>query len=143
LKAETADPPAASFRAQAARFAAFRREFNEERPHEALGQVPPAARHAVSPRPFEGRLESPAYDADEQVRWVRSNGEIRWLGEKVFVSEVLCGEPVGLREVEDGVFEARYGPVMLGRLAQGRLVRPRRAGRARPAEPAACPLAKV
>jgi transposase InsO family protein len=38
LKAETARPPAGSLSAQQARFNRFRREYNEERPHEALGQ---------------------------------------------------------------------------------------------------------
>src|SRR5207302_4664291 len=38
LKAETARPPAASLAAQQLRFDRFRAEFNQERPHEALGQ---------------------------------------------------------------------------------------------------------
>ena len=42
LHRETATPPAADLRAQARRLAAFRRCYNEERPHEAPGQQPPA-----------------------------------------------------------------------------------------------------
>jgi putative transposase len=42
LKAETAKPPAASPAAQQPRFDEFRIEFNQQRPHEALGQTPPA-----------------------------------------------------------------------------------------------------
>ena len=41
LKAETTRPPAGNLSAQQARFNRFRREFNEERPHEALGQETP------------------------------------------------------------------------------------------------------
>jgi putative transposase len=42
LKRETVSPPATSFRAQQRLFDRFRREFNELRPHEALGQRFPA-----------------------------------------------------------------------------------------------------
>lgn len=42
LKAETARPPAATVNEQQARFDRFRRHYNEERPHEALQQTPPA-----------------------------------------------------------------------------------------------------
>ena len=40
LKAATTRPPAASCSRQQRRFTAFRREFNEERPHEKLGAAP-------------------------------------------------------------------------------------------------------
>src|SRR6267143_4356259 len=42
LKQETASPPAANTRAQQRAFNHFRREYNEERPHEALGMRTPA-----------------------------------------------------------------------------------------------------
>ena len=43
LKAETSKPPAACLTEQQQRFDRFRRHYNEERPHEALGQTPPHA----------------------------------------------------------------------------------------------------
>ena len=57
LKAQTSTPPAADAGEQQARFDAFRRHDNEERPHEALGQRPPAELYAASPRamPRRGR----------------------------------------------------------------------------------------
>ena len=42
LKEATGLPPRAHLGAQQKGFEAFRREYNEERPHEALGQRPPA-----------------------------------------------------------------------------------------------------
>jgi putative transposase len=39
LKAETARPAASNFAAQQRAFDAFKREYNHERPHEALGQL--------------------------------------------------------------------------------------------------------
>jgi len=68
LKAETTRPAAATLAEQQARFDAFRRHYNEERPHEALGQTPPARHWQPSPRALPRRLEDPWYDADHEVR---------------------------------------------------------------------------
>jgi putative transposase len=48
------------------------------------------------------------------VRQVRSNGEIRWGGEMIFVSEALVGEPVGLAETEAGDWLIRFADIDLG-----------------------------
>ena len=76
----------------------MRREFNTERPHEALGQT--AARAplcAVAPA-LPRALEEPWYDATHQVRRVKQTGQIKWQGELIFVSEAVRGELVGLAE---------------------------------------------
>ena len=116
VKAETAKPPAANLRAQQRRFDDFRRVFNDERPHEALGQETPASRFAPAARSFSGRLDEPEYTADHHVRRVRQNGEIKWQGNLVFISEALAGEPVGIAESDDGRFTINFGPVLLGYL---------------------------
>jgi transposase InsO family protein len=116
LKQDTANPPAASLRQQQRRFDAFRRLFNEERPHEALGQTPPAQHYnPPAPRPYHGRLREPEYAFGQEVRRVRHNGEIKWRNELIFISQVLVGEPVGLREIAaDGRWLVCYGPIELG-----------------------------
>jgi len=116
LKQETASPPAANLRQQQRRFDAFRQIFNEERPHEALAQTPPAQHYNPSIiRSYSGRLREPEYAADHLVRRVRSNGEIKWRNELIFVSEALAGEPVGLCETDDGgAWQVCYGPIELG-----------------------------
>ena len=108
LKSETSKPPAAEAGEQQARFDAFRRHYNEERPHEALGQRPPAELYAPSPRTAPERLDDPWYDAEHEVRRVRSRGEIKWRGEDAFVSEALVGELVGLAELETGDHVVRF-----------------------------------
>jgi transposase InsO family protein len=108
LKAQTSRPPAASAAGQQVRFDDFRRHYNEERPHEALGQQPPANLYAASSRAMPERIEDPWYDADHQVRRVRSNGEIMWRGELLFVSEALIGEMIGIAELETGDHVARF-----------------------------------
>jgi len=57
LKKETSQPPAADAEEQQARFDDFRQRYNEIRPHEALGQTPPAERYQPSPRALPERVE--------------------------------------------------------------------------------------
>lgn len=114
LKKQTSRPPAANAAEQQARFDAFRRHYNEERPHEALGQRLPADLYAASPRAMPEHLDDPWYDADHQVRRVRSSGEIMWQGELVFISEALVGELIGIAELETGDHVARFCNLDIG-----------------------------
>jgi transposase InsO family protein len=116
LQQETATPPAGTPRQQQRRFDRMRREFNTDRPHEALGQRPPARVYVPSPRPYPARLEEPWYDATHQVRRVKETGQISWLGELVFVSEAVRGQAVGLAETERGDWTVRFMQVELGRI---------------------------
>lgn len=108
LKAETACPPAATPREQQVRFDRFRRHYNEERPHEALDQTPPARHWKPSQRPFPRCLDEPWYDADHEVRSVRYQGTIKWRGEHVFIGEALAGEMVGVAELDNGSHIVRF-----------------------------------
>ena len=118
LQQETTMPPAATPRAQQRRFDRMRRAFNDERPHEALGQRPPARVYVPSPRPYPVRLEDPWYDATHQVRRVKAMGQIKWQGEYVFVSEAVRGELVGLVETERGDWIVRFLHLELGRIGR-------------------------
>ena len=53
---------------------------------------PPATRRRRAPYP--DKVASPEYPEGVEVRRVRSNGEVKWEGERVFVGEALIGEPV-------------------------------------------------
>jgi transposase InsO family protein len=114
LLQDTASPPARSLRQQLDRLRVFQRIYNEERPHQALGNTPPADHYSASPRPWDGVLRAPDYAADHQLRRVRHNGEIKWRGTTIYVHQALAGEPVGLAETDDGGFAVRYGPIELG-----------------------------
>jgi len=100
--------------AQERRFAAFARDYNEERPHEALGQRTPASVYRPSPRKMPERLPEPVYPAEAAVRKVRSNGEIKWRGELVAISTALVGEAVAVEETEDAQWLVRFYDVPLG-----------------------------
>jgi len=132
LKQETASPPARSWRAQALRFSRFARSYNHERPHEALGQTPPASAYRASARAYHGRLTAPDYETGWQTRYVKPNGEICWQAGRLFISQALAGERVGLIETGDDVWDIHYGPVRLGKIIRGRFERPRRPKRQKP-----------
>ena len=96
------------------RFDRFRQDFNDNRPHEALGQQPPAAFYRPSPRPYPERLDEPWYDAWHAVRRVRTDGSIKWGGDLIFISETLTGEAVGVAETDSGDWIVRFADIDLG-----------------------------
>ena len=65
LKEATAQPPQSSLRAQQKCFNRFRDEYNNERPHEALNQEPPASVYEPAPRQYPERLPGPCGYPDE------------------------------------------------------------------------------
>jgi transposase InsO family protein len=115
---EAMRPPPPSRAAQARRFAAFVRDYNEERPHESLGQRPPASVYQTSPRTLPKRLPEPDYPAEAAVRQVRSNGEIKWRGDFVHLCSALAGEAVAIEETEDGHWQVRFFNVPIGIIDQ-------------------------
>ena len=114
LKETTLCPPAATLADQQACFDWFQEEYNTLRPHEALGQVPPATLYFPARRQYPDRIEDLCYPPTDQLRRVRTNGQIRWKG-LVFISESLIGEIVGVRKHDDG-WLVSFGPIPLGML---------------------------
>jgi len=121
LKAETTRPPRANLSAQQARFNAFRHEYNEERPHEALDQETPASVYRASLRKLPRELPQLDYPGHFEVRLVSKNCGIRWKSDRVCVTHTLAGEYVGLEEVDDGLWDVYFGPIKLGRMDERKL----------------------
>ena len=111
---EAMHPPSANQAAQVERFAAFRQDYNHQRPHEALGQLPPAALYRPSNRKLPNPPPEPIYPAEAAVRQVRSNGEIKWCGDLVYISTALVGEAVALIETEQGQWQVRFHHLPIG-----------------------------
>ena len=114
LDEDTAKPPEANRRLQRRAFDRFRHGYNNERPHEALGQRPPSFLYTPSFRPYPARISSPEYGAGVTIRSVRSNGEIKWKGDLVYVSASLRGEPVGLLQQDERTWSVHFGPLLIG-----------------------------
>jgi len=116
LKAETTRPPARTRRGQQRRFQRFRTEYNHERPHEALGQQPPATVWHPSPRPYPRRLPHPEYPGHHLVRLVSDAGTFRFKAQQLFLSQALKQDYIGLEETADGVWSIYFYDVLLGKL---------------------------
>ena len=113
LKREATHPPRPHLRSQQHAFNEFRRVYNEERPHQALGQQRPASLY----RPSARLLQTPqpiTYPTHFEVRWVSQLGNIRWKKQLVFVSRMFKYEPIGLEQLSPGLWAVFYGPHPLG-----------------------------
>lgn len=116
LKQDAASPPKANLRAQQQALDRFCAEFNYERPHEALGQRPPATIYHSSPRPYPARLPTVDYPESMEVRKVQKHGEIEWRTRRLYVSSTLWGEPVGLEQIDERRWKVYFAHVALGTL---------------------------
>jgi len=114
LKAHTALPAEQTLSLQNEVFEDFIRDFNYERPHEAINNKVPAKLYKPSLREYPTAIPKMMYEEQYTVRKVRSNGEIRWKGSLIYVSEMLYKESVGLIEVADGIWEVIFGCLRLG-----------------------------
>lgn len=106
----------ASFMQQQMALKEFCDEFNEHRSHEALDRQTPASIYRPSNRPYLPLLRPVEYNIDQQVRSVRHNGEIKWKGSLIYISELLARHRVGLREVANDQVEVRYSFHLLGHI---------------------------
>ena len=116
LKRGSCTPPRASLAAQQRAFDRFKTEYNEERPHHALGKATPVQLYQASPRPYPSRLPELEYPSGFTVRRVRHGGDIKWQGKHIYVTNTLIGEPVGLYQVDEELWSVFYGALELGRL---------------------------
>jgi len=131
LLQDAASPPARNLREQLERLRDFQEIFNQQRPHESLGDDTPADHYTASQRRFDGVLREPEYGDHEEVRRVRHNGEIKWRGQTIYLNAALIGEPVGLRDDGAAGWTVRYGSIVLGTIArrETRLRKPKRNAR--------------
>jgi putative transposase len=118
LKQDTVWPPQPDAQAQQGRFDGFRSEFNQERPHEALGMKTPGSLYVPSPRELPEQLPQPEYPGHCVIRQVRANGILHFRDRSIFLSELLIGHRVALEEIADGVWSLYFYDLLLARLEE-------------------------
>ena len=116
LKGDAIRPPRSTLVTQQRAFNAFRRLYNDERPHEALQDRPPATLYRPSPRAYSGVLPPVEYPGHFLVKHVTNAGTIRLKKRLLFIANALKQHPVGLEEVDDGVWSIHFCHVLLGRI---------------------------
>ena len=115
LKEATAIPPQANLTEQQKAFNQFVEEYNFERPHEALKMKKPGEVYETSKKVYNSKTPPMRYSPEFAVRSVRDSGEFRWNGKRVYISQALSGERIGLVQLKDEYrWEIRYGFNILG-----------------------------
>ena len=93
----------------------WRKQFNEERPHESLGMKMPSELYTPSPRKWEGSPHQIDYQGLIS-RMVQASGHIRFEGQPFFLSSALHRWNVGLKPLGDGSLEVYFAKLLLGHL---------------------------
>jgi len=102
--------------AQQKQFDAFRREYNTDRPHEALQLETPANRYVVSSRPYPARLPTIEYPGHFLVKRVTDAGTFRFQHRLLYIANALVDQYIGLEETDDGVWAIYFNTVLLATL---------------------------
>jgi transposase InsO family protein len=113
LKQETTRPPGMNILQQQDRFDRFVREFNEQRPHQALAMKVPAELYTPSSRAYEG-LPELAYPFHDKDILVTACGRICMHRKKINISTVLAGQRLGIKQVDDGIWLVSFMHYDLG-----------------------------
>ena len=117
MKAECCRPPSANGFAQQQRFDRWRKDFNEERPHEALGMRTPADVYHPSAKRLDERVKPRLYPLEAEIRRVDAAGFIGLEGGRGYVGEAFVGVDVALERSETSdLILVRYANVKLGHL---------------------------
>ena len=56
------------------------------------------------------------YPDDMHLRWVKHQGDIKWKQRHVYLSATLAGQLVGLRQIDEDLWDIYFGPVRLAQL---------------------------
>lgn len=116
LKAAVLEPPCWSLQQQQKAFDGFRQDYNQERPHEALAQKPPALFYRPSAREYPERLPEVSYPCGWVERRVSPGGQLKWRGLKLHVTQALVGQVVGLEAVAEGLWKLHFMSLELGHI---------------------------
>jgi len=116
LKQEATKPPSGTMALQQRRFDKFREYYNTVRPHEGLNMNTPGSLYCPSNRPYPKRLPEMSYPGHFREAFVNHNGCIYLNNRFYYMGYLLRGELVGLNEIDDGLWEAYFGKLRLGKV---------------------------
>ena len=116
LKNEATRPAAPTLVQQQRRQEAWRRLYNERRPHEAIGMVPPATLYRPSPRPLPKRPPPWIYPAGCELKRLDAKGRLTWAQRPRAIGRTFAGQTVGLKPHRRGIVKVYLGPYLLGTL---------------------------
>jgi len=113
LKAEVTQPPAFSFLQQQEKFYHFMHEYNFQRPHQALEMKCPGQLYQKSQLAYTG-LPDITYPGYDKTLLVTHCGRICMNNLKIHITKALANQPVGIRQVDDRIWEVSFKEYDLG-----------------------------
>jgi putative transposase len=116
LKRRAIRPPRADAGAQQRAFNHFRAEYNEERPHDALGGRTPGSQYRTSPRAYPAVLPPQEYPGHFLVKKITTGGTFRFQRRLLFIANSLRHHHIGLEETDDGIWSIYFNTVLLAKL---------------------------
>ena len=97
LKADAISPASRNLQEQQKRFDIFRHEYNNERPHQSLGNMTPSMLYRHGSRRCSVKYE---YSMEQTVTKVSSKGYIQFNGRTIYLTESLANEDIGIGPVQ-------------------------------------------
>jgi|SRR3989344_236943 len=115
LKQDTARPAGNNFLQQQEKFDSFKRIFNEERPHEALGMKCPSEFYKPSNKKLPQHMTEPTYPLHDATKTIGADGKLYiQKGCEFDLSRALSHEQVGVREEDIGLWKITFMNIDLG-----------------------------
>jgi len=121
LAEDTIYPSAHTPKEQQQRFDTFCKIYNQERPHEALGNKTPAMLYRPSNRQMQTPLPPMVYPPNMERLYVNHNGCVSWKGRYLYVGYKLASETIGVEMVKNDLWQVYFGVMRLGYIVPGHM----------------------
>ena len=113
LKLEATNQAVSNLLQQQEKFDYFREEFNCQRPHQAIAMKRPADVYNHSKRKYTG-LPDITYPGYDKSLMITSCGRVCLNDQKIHISRAFANQPVGLKEVDIGIWQVDFMSYTLG-----------------------------
>ncbi len=113
LKLEATRPPGGNLLQQQEKFDGFQQEYNFERPHQAIEMKCPGELYEKSARGYAG-LPDITYPSFDRTLVISNCGRVCLNRQKIHLSRAFANQPVGLNQVDDGIWSVTFMDFELG-----------------------------
>ena len=100
-------------------FDLYRQRYNQYRPHQSLGGIPPSLRYTESSRRLPRTLPQPAYEPGDELRVVSRDRRFSFAGHDYRVGKAFVSQTVALRANEQKGWDVYYCWQRIARLDPG------------------------
>jgi len=113
LKLEATDKNIVNLLQQQEKFDYFKKEFNSQRPHQAIEMKRPADIYRQAERKYTG-LSDITYPGYDKVLMISNCGKAFFNNQKIHIGRALAYQPMGVKEVDNGIWQIDFMSYTLG-----------------------------